>query len=87
MTVPKTWRNIEGGGTVDRGAQEEKLRQLVKYVYERAYSLVIYSPISLYALNKEVDFVPRYIGGLILKDSSVTDNHWSVRGKRGPDEE
>jgi len=55
----------------------------VKYVYERAYSLVIYSPILLYALNKEVDFVPRYIGGLILKDSSVTDNHWSLKsGKK-----
>jgi len=64
------WRMIEYDGvyekmwedmarTVDRKAQEEKIRQMAKYVHDHAYRIRIYSPISLYAVNKEVNFVPR----------------------------
>jgi peptide/nickel transport system substrate-binding protein len=67
--------------TVDVDAQEERIRELVKYVYDRAYSLFVYSPISLYAVNKEVDFVPYEDSWLHLKETSVTDNHWSLRGE------
>ena len=65
--------------TVDVGAQEERIRELVKYVYDRAYSLFVYSPINLYAVNKEVEFVPYEDSWLHFKETSVTDNHWSVR--------
>jgi len=68
--------------TVDREAQEEKIRQLVKYVYDRAYSLGIYSPLSLYAVNKEVNFVPQKRQWLGLKETSLPDSHWSVRAEK-----
>ena len=68
--------------TVDRKAQEKKIRQMVQYVYDRAHAVFIYSPLTLYAVNKEVDFVPQKFLYLRLKETSVTDNHWSVRGEK-----
>ena len=68
--------------TVDLKAQEEKIRQMVQYVYDRAYALSIYSPLSLYAVNKEVNFVPQKDHYLRLKETSVTDKHWSLRAEK-----
>ena len=68
--------------TVGIEAQKEKIRQMVQYIYDRAYSLFIYSPITLYAVNKEVNFVPQKNQWLRLKETSVTDNHWSVRAEK-----
>ncbi len=59
-----------------------KIRQMVKYLYDRAYALFIYSPLSLYAVNKEVNFVPQKDAHLHIKETSVTDNNWSVRGEK-----
>jgi peptide/nickel transport system substrate-binding protein len=67
--------------TVDLEAQKEKARQMARYVYERAYSPFIYSPMTLYAVNKEVNFIPQKSLFLRLKETSVTENHWSIRGK------
>jgi hypothetical protein len=53
-----------------------------KYLYDRAHALFIYSPLTLYAVNKEVNLVPFKDGFLNLKETSVTDNHWSVRGQK-----
>ena len=75
----KMWHDMIS--TFDNEVQEEKMRRLVKYLHERAYALFIYSPLTLYAVNKEVDFVPFKDGWLNLKETSVTDNHWSVRGE------
>jgi hypothetical protein len=38
--------------------------------------------VLLYAVNKEVDFVPQKFGYLRLKETAVTDNHWSVRAEK-----
>jgi peptide/nickel transport system substrate-binding protein len=65
--------------TLDREAQEEKIRRMVKYLYDQAYLLFIYSPLSLYAVNKEVDFIPQKSFWLRFKETSVTDSHWSLR--------
>jgi len=73
----KMWEDMSR--TVDREEQEKKIQELEKYAYDRAYALFIYSPITLYAVNKEVDFVPQKDGWLRLKETSVTDRHWSVR--------
>jgi hypothetical protein len=54
---------------------------MVQYAYNKAMKLFIYSPITLYAVNKEVNFVPQKSWWLILKETSVTENHWSIRGK------
>ena len=67
--------------TMDRADQEEKIRQMVKYLYENAYALFIYAPISLYAVNECVDFVPYKHSFLNLKEAEVSEDHWSVRGK------
>ena len=49
----------------------------------RAYSVFIYSPLTLHAVNKEVNFVPYSdASALHLKETSVTDNHWSIRGEK-----
>ena len=68
-------------GTVDEAAQDQKMRQMEKYLYDRAYVVFIYSPLNLYAVNKEVNFVPQKSLWLRLKETSVTDKHWSVRGQ------
>ena len=73
------WKDM--AKTVDSEAQEEKIRQLVRYVYDQAYQVFIYSPLTLYAVNKEVNFIPQKYQFLVLKETSVTDSHWSVRGK------
>jgi hypothetical protein len=39
----------------------------------------LYNPIQLYAVNKDVSFVPHVTTRLILTETSVTDEHWSVR--------
>jgi len=78
------WKDM--ASTVDLEAQEEKIRQMMQYVHENVYRLSVYCPLSLYAVNKEVNFVPQKNGILLLKESSVTDNHWSVRGERGRDD-
>jgi ABC-type transport system substrate-binding protein len=66
---------------LDSEVQEEKIRQMVRHLYDRAYFLFIYSPLTLYAVNAEVNFVPQMSGSLLLKETSVTDSHWSLRGK------
>ena len=68
--------------TVDSEVKEEKIRKMVQYLCDRAYALFIYSPLTLYAANKEVNFVPFKDGYLNLKETSVTDNHWSVRAEK-----
>jgi ABC-type transport system substrate-binding protein len=73
----KMWKDM--ATTVDEAAQDEKMRQLEQYVYDRAYAVFIYSPLNLYAVNKAVNFVPQKAAVLRLKETSVADNHWSVR--------
>jgi peptide/nickel transport system substrate-binding protein len=72
-----TWRDM--AMTVDPTAQEKKIRDIENYIYEHAYILFIYSPLMLYAVNKEVNFVPFKNGLLFFRNTSVTDNHWSIR--------
>jgi len=75
----KMWKDM--ARTVDETAQDEKMRQMEQYLYDRAYAIYIYSPMNLYAVNKEVNFVPQRSQLLRLKETSVTDDHWSVRSK------
>ena len=68
-------------GTIDRERQQTLLRQMERHIYDHAYFLFLYNPIRLYAANKAVDFVP-YRRALILHETSVTDQHWSVRKQK-----
>lgn len=69
--------------TVDEGQQQGVIRQMERHTRDQAYFLFLYNPINLYAVNKAVEFVPYITGNLILAETSVTDQHWSVRnGKK-----
>jgi peptide/nickel transport system substrate-binding protein len=76
-TFEGMWKDM--ARTIDEAAQDEKMRQLDQYVYDRAYAIFIYSALDLYAVNKAVNFVPNKSTSLGLKETSVADNHWSVR--------
>ena len=67
--------------TVEKDAQEDKIQQMVQYVYDKGYNMVFYFPLFFWAVSKEVNFVPHESSILRLKETSVTENHWSVRGK------
>ena len=71
------WKEM--AATLDEATQDEKMRQLEKHEYDRAYAIFIYSSLNLYAVNKTVNFVPQKFTDLRLKETSVEDNHWSVR--------
>jgi peptide/nickel transport system substrate-binding protein len=65
--------------TVDRERQQELIRRMERHTHDQAYFLFLYNPIKLYAVNKAVEFVPYFSTTLNLAETSVTDQHWSVR--------
>jgi peptide/nickel transport system substrate-binding protein len=73
------WKDM--AATIDAKAVDEKLRRMEQHIYDRAYAVFIYSPLNLYAVNKDVNFVPQKFLNLRLKETSVTDKHWSVKPK------
>jgi peptide/nickel transport system substrate-binding protein len=65
--------------TVDREHQQALIRQMERHTFDHAYFLFLYNPIQLYFVNKAVAFVPHVTTILNLAETSVTDQHWSVR--------
>jgi len=65
---------------VDREHQQALIRQMERHTHDYAYFLFLYNPIKLYAVNKAVEFVPHVSTTLNLTETSVTEEHWSVRG-------
>jgi ABC-type transport system substrate-binding protein len=65
--------------TVDREHQQALIRQMERHTHDQAYFLFLYNPIKLYAVNKAVEFVPYINTTLNLAETSVTEQHWSVR--------
>jgi peptide/nickel transport system substrate-binding protein len=68
--------------TVDRETQQALIRQMEQHAHEQAYFLFLYNPIQLYAVNKAVAFVPYVTTILNLAETSVTEQHWSVRKQK-----
>jgi peptide/nickel transport system substrate-binding protein len=66
-------------GTVDREKQQTLIRRMDRHTRDQAYFLFLYNPIKLYAVNKAVGFVPYVTTDLILAETAVTDQHWSLR--------
>jgi len=69
-------------GTVDRERQQALIRQMERHTRDQAYFLFLYNPIQLYAANNAVHFVPYANGILNLAETSVTDQHWSIRKQK-----
>lgn len=64
---------------VDGEQQQGVIRQMERHTHDQAYFLFLYNPIQLYTVNKAVAFVPHATTLLTLAETSVTDEHWSVR--------
>ena len=69
-------------GTVDHAKQQDLLRRMERHTHEQAYFLFLYNPVRLHAVNRGVKYVP-YAGWTRLAETSVTDQHWSVRRSDG----
>jgi ABC-type transport system substrate-binding protein len=64
--------------------QEKRLRiyeEANEYIADQALWVFTVAPLSLYGVNKEVEFISQPSQCLFLDYSSVTENHWSLRGK------
>ena len=59
--------------------QQALSRQMARHTSEQVYFLFLYNPIQLYAVNKAVELVPYVTTLLNLDETSVTEQHWSVR--------
>lgn len=71
--------------TLDREQQRALIRQMERHTRAQAYFLFLYNPIRLYAVNKAVEFIPYGNLAFKLDETSVTDQHWSVRkAKKAP---
>ena len=64
---------------MDRERQQALIRLMEQHTRDHAYFLFLYNPIQLYAVNQAVTFVPYVTTRLILTETSVTEQHWSVR--------
>jgi len=73
--------------TANREQQQGLIRQMERHTRDQAYFLFLYNPIKLYAVNKAVEFVPYVSGNLILTETSVTTQHWSVRKQKAGTQE
>jgi peptide/nickel transport system substrate-binding protein len=73
--------------TVDREQQRLLIQQMEQYTHAQTLFLFLYNPIQLYAVNKAVAFVPYQTGILNLTETSVTEQHWSVRTQKAPMQE
>jgi peptide/nickel transport system substrate-binding protein len=69
-------------GTVGRERQQAVMHQMERHTHEQAYFLFLYNPIQLYTVNKAVEFVPYITGDLILAETGVTAEHWSIRKQK-----
>jgi peptide/nickel transport system substrate-binding protein len=72
--------------TTDRAQQQAVIRQMERHTRDQAYFLFLYHPIQLYAVNKAVAFVP-YVNMLNLAETTVTEQHWSVRKQKAGTQE
>jgi peptide/nickel transport system substrate-binding protein len=68
--------------TVDQTHQQALIRQIERHTQQHAYFLFLYNPIQLYAVNNAVAFVPYVHTRLIFAETSVTEQHWSVRKQK-----
>jgi ABC-type transport system substrate-binding protein len=64
--------------TTDRKKRYEIYKKANEYIADQALAAFTVAPISLYGVNRELNFIPPSSQYLYLDYSSVTDNHWSI---------
>ena len=67
--------------TRNREKRFQIYKEANEYIADQAFWLFTVAPMSLYGANEEFNFVPQPSQYLYLDYSSVSDNHWSLRGK------
>jgi peptide/nickel transport system substrate-binding protein len=67
--------------TTDQAKRFEIYKKANEYIANQALFVFTMAPLSLYGVNEEVNFVSQVSQYLYLEHSSVTDMHWSIRGK------
>jgi len=67
--------------TRDRSERFQIYKKANDYIADQALWIFTLAPLSLYGVNRELNFVPQVSQYLYLDHSSVTENHWSVGGK------
>jgi peptide/nickel transport system substrate-binding protein len=73
--------------TRDRAQQQTLIQQMERHIRDQAYFLFLYNLIQLYAVNTAVEFVPHPSGLFSLAETSVTEQHWSVRKQKAGTQE
>jgi ABC-type transport system substrate-binding protein len=68
--------------TRDREKRFQIYKKANEYIADQALAVFTVAPISLYGVNRELDFIPPSSQYLYLDYSSVTDNHWSIVRKK-----
>lgn len=68
--------------TKDRDTRFQIYKKANEYIADQALQVFTMAPLGLYGVNEEVEFVPQVSQYLYLDYSSVTENHWSVRGEK-----
>ena len=67
--------------TTDRAKRFQIYKKANEYIADQALWVFTVAPLSLYGVNKEVNFVPQVSQYLYLDYSYVSENHCSLRGK------
>jgi peptide/nickel transport system substrate-binding protein len=68
--------------TTERGTRFQIYKKANEYIAKQAFCVFTMASLALYGVNEEVNFIPQVSQYLYLDYSSVTDNHWSVRGEK-----
>jgi peptide/nickel transport system substrate-binding protein len=70
---------------VKRSTDREKRFAIYKrandYIADQAFWVFTMAPLGLYGVNEELEFFPQVSQYLYLDYSSVTNNHWSLKGE------
>jgi ABC-type transport system substrate-binding protein len=66
--------------TRDRKERFQIYKRANEYVADQALWVFTLAPLGLYGVNEELEFVPQVSQYLYLDYSSVTENHWSIKG-------
>jgi peptide/nickel transport system substrate-binding protein len=81
VNVPLDRMYHEVLGSKERTRRFEIYKMANEYVADQALKVFTVAPLSLYGVNRELNFAPQITQYLYLDYSSVTENHWSVGGK------
>ena len=79
--IPLNMMYREVLNTRDREKRFQIYKKANEYIADQALYVFTVAPLGLYGVNEELEFVPQLSQYLYLDYSSVTDRHWSVKGK------